>query len=339
MAEIFDLFETDANNVDRWPEGMLGGQINNAGRADEGILARWYGDTDGSRTASGSSNAFAVTSARTIGALFNNLTQAFTANHTITGAATLNLNGLGAKTIKRFNGSDLAAGDIVSGQPVLVAYKQSADVWFMLTAPAALVTNMFADFSENASPGNPAADVARLYATDVGGTTKLAYRNSAGVETVLESPARAYAEYTSNADLTTTTPQDDSIPQSSEGNEVLSVSITLKRSTSRVRARFQGFGAFNGAGLDDLQRWIAALFIDSATDAAAAAISGPQLSNQPVTHTTCVLDFEHAPGGVGPFTYKIRVGSNGTMRLNGLAGSRLLGGAARATLIVEEVFV
>jgi hypothetical protein len=164
---------------------MLGGDINDAGRADEGMLARHYLDHDGSRTASGSSNAFTVTSSRTIAALFDNLTLCFSANHTITGAATLNLNGIGAKSLKRFNGNALASGDIVSGQPVHVLYKLSADVFYMVSAAAALTSNMFVDVTENASPGDPAADDVRLYAKDVNGSSMLAYRDSAGLERVL----------------------------------------------------------------------------------------------------------------------------------------------------------
>src|SRR5678816_293324 len=181
MAEITDFDPTDANNTGRWPENMQFSAVNDAGRADEGILARWFRDWNGSIVASGSANAFAITSNRTIASLANNTVMAFTANHTIDGAATLNLNTLGAKSIKRFNGNALASGDIVSGQPVMVIYKSSPDVWFMMSAAAALTGNMFADFDENASPGDPAADDARLYAYDDGGETVLAFRDSAGV--------------------------------------------------------------------------------------------------------------------------------------------------------------
>ena len=106
MAEINDLSVTDASNTGRWPENMPFGDVNNAGRADEGLLARWYKDTDSSITASGSSNAFTITCNSTIAAYFNNLVMAFTANHSITGATTLNMNGIGAKTVKRFNGDN-----------------------------------------------------------------------------------------------------------------------------------------------------------------------------------------------------------------------------------------
>src|SRR5262247_1645915 len=129
MAEIQDLNVVDASNTGRWPENMAFSLVNDAGRADEGLLARWYKDTNASVTASGSSNAFAITSNRTIAALIDGLVMAFTATHSITGATTVNLNGIGAKSLKRFNGSELASGDIISGQPVVAFYKLSADTW------------------------------------------------------------------------------------------------------------------------------------------------------------------------------------------------------------------
>jgi hypothetical protein len=143
---------------------MLGGQINNAGRAMEGYLARWFRDTNASIASSGSSNAYVVTSSRTITSLTDGLTMAFRANHANTGAATLNLNTLGAKAIKRFNGNALASGDIVSGQPVQVFYSLSLDEWFMVSAPAALTGNMFVDLEEGSTPSVPAAGDRRLFA-------------------------------------------------------------------------------------------------------------------------------------------------------------------------------
>ena len=51
--EITDLKITDASNTDRWPEGMSPSAVNNAGRALEGILARWFEDTNGSIISTG----------------------------------------------------------------------------------------------------------------------------------------------------------------------------------------------------------------------------------------------------------------------------------------------
>jgi hypothetical protein len=53
-------------------------------------------------------------------------------------------------------------------------------------------------------------------------------------------PARACAEYSANADLTMVIPSDDTIPQSTEGTEILTATITLKSTNSRVRAYFSG---------------------------------------------------------------------------------------------------
>jgi microcystin-dependent protein len=78
-----------------------------------------------SLNSTGSSNAFAVTPNRTIASLADGLTIGFTANHSITGAATLNVSGLGARPIVSSNGSALASGDIVSGQKLQVVYRSA----------------------------------------------------------------------------------------------------------------------------------------------------------------------------------------------------------------------
>lgn len=132
MAEISDFDPVDANNVARWPENMQFRAVNNAGRADEGLLARWFRDTNGSLASSGSPNAYAVTTNQAT-ALVDNLELIFTANFANTGAATLNRNGAGASPIKRPNGGDLLANDIVTGQPVHVIRK--APNWVLVNAP------------------------------------------------------------------------------------------------------------------------------------------------------------------------------------------------------------
>jgi hypothetical protein len=328
MPEIFDLFETDANNIAHWPEGMLGGQINNAGRADEGLLARWYRDTDGSRVASNVGNAFSVTSVRSIPALFNNLIMVFTANITITGPATLNLNGTGAKPIKRFNFSDMAVGDIIANQPVMVIYKQVSDVWLMTNAPAALVTNMFGDFSENV-PVNPAANTARVYAKDDSSITLMAYRDSAGTETlILGPPARAYGEsgfISTSAQI----PADGTVPLVSEGTEAMSVSLTLRRASSRVRLRFCGV-----ANIAQNESARVAIFRGSTC---LAARNWSRQEDGGASDRSLVLETEDAPGSVGAHTYSVRVGTNGSTV--DFLGNQSFGGVEKLTFVAEEVFV
>lgn len=50
---------------------------------------------------------------------------------------------------------------------------------------AGLQLGQYLDFAEISPPSTPGADVARLYAKDVGGVTKLAFKDHAGTETVL----------------------------------------------------------------------------------------------------------------------------------------------------------
>lgn len=141
---------------------------------------------------------------------------------------------------------------------------------------------------------------------------------------------RAYAEYTSNSNLGTI-PNDDTIPQVGEGTEVLSVSITPKSTTNRVRVRFMGFGSNTTAPAD----LIAALFVNGGANAVRAACETVSTGD---FRTFIALEYEHVPGAITAQTYSLRAGSNtGTARLNGHSTTRFFGGAAAATLVAEEI--
>lgn len=205
-----------------------------------------------------------------------------------------------------------------------------------ITAPkiadGAIITSKILDATvTNAKLANMAEALIKGRASGAG-TGSPQDLTTAEVFTILSlPPARAYSEYLTNSDLSTAIPLDDSIPQIGEGTQILSVSITPKKSTSRIRIRFQGFGAKN-AGADI----IAALFQDSIANALAATvtiITGADLP-QPL-----FLEFEHAVGSTTTRTYSIRVGaSSGTVRMNGTTAARYFGGVASSTLVVEEIF-
>lgn len=67
-------------------------------------------------------DAYAITLVPALAAYVTGMTVVFKAGTANTGAATLNVNGLGAKTIKKQFNVDLSTGDIVSGQMVTVVY-------------------------------------------------------------------------------------------------------------------------------------------------------------------------------------------------------------------------
>ncbi|MCM0018908.1 MAG: hypothetical protein NBV67_02845 [Tagaea sp.] len=140
---------------------------------------------------------------------------------------------------------------------------------------------------------------------------------------------RAYAEYTTNADLTTAIPKDDTIPQNTEGTQIASVSITPKTTTNRLRVRATVFGA---TGANDI---IGAIFVNSSANASAAST---QYSPGSGTPASFVVEYEFVPGSTSTQTIALRVGAQtGTMRANGSTTNRLYGGVARCTLIVEEI--
>lgn len=142
---------------------------------------------------------------------------------------------------------------------------------------------------------------------------------------------RAYAEYTANANLTTVIPGDDTIPQNTEGTEVLSVSFTPKSATSRVRLRFEGCVAADTANL----AIGAAIFSSASANALRAGIANPgAIGNL----ESMLVEHEYVPGVTTALTFSVRVGplTAGTVRMNGSATARFFGGTMAATLMVEE---
>jgi hypothetical protein len=142
---------------------------------------------------------------------------------------------------------------------------------------------------------------------------------------------RAYAEYTANTSLTTAIPFDDTIPQVTEGTQILSAAITPKATAHRVRVKFCGFGS--GSNSDDIT---AALFLNGASNAIAASAFTIASTNDTIAMT---MEFEHSPASMAAQTYSIRVGSRtgNAVRMNGTTSARKFEGVARSTLVLEEI--
>jgi len=137
--------------------------------------------------------------------------------------------------------------------------------------------------------------------------------------------------YTSNADLTTAIPGDDTIPQNTEGTQIISVSHTPASTTNKLRIRFNGQAAGAGAGY----QIAAAIFKNSTADAiGATAVNGGASGEQQQLTILC----EYTPGSTSAQTIAVRVGAaSGTIRMNGGPSSRYYGGVSAACLVVEEI--
>jgi len=105
-------------------EGQSPPSLNNSSRALMSALRAFYNALGGGITYGGSSNAYTATndSPGAWSAYAEGQIIGLEANHTNTGAATINVDGLGAKTIKKSASTDVDAGDIVSGAFYLLRY-------------------------------------------------------------------------------------------------------------------------------------------------------------------------------------------------------------------------
>jgi len=112
-----------ASSAVNWAEGQLAPTLNNSARALMAEVAAWrlqfggltYGGAANAYTAT--NNAVGTWSAYAAGDFVGLL-----ANHTNSGPATINVDGLGAKSIVTNDGGALLAGDIVSGALVFLVY-------------------------------------------------------------------------------------------------------------------------------------------------------------------------------------------------------------------------
>lgn len=139
------------------------------------------------------------------------------------------------------------------------------------------------------------------------------------------------ASTATNGSTTATFPQDDTIPQNTEGAEVLTVSITPISATSTLVIE----GTVDLVSCDAARTCISALFVDSTADAIAVStlyVDGSVFESANVRHVL-------ASGSTNARTYKLRIGPNaGTLYwMENVASSRLFGGAAKIRLTVTEI--
>lgn len=136
--------QTDANNnsgtMPSWSGSAAPSTIDDAGRAFQGAVFREWNWRNPTLTTTGSANAYVLTYSVAPAAYYNGQTFSFKTNFAVTGSATLNVNSLGAKTIKKDVSGTLTAlssGDIASGAFITVSYNSSDDsfVWMNRTGP------------------------------------------------------------------------------------------------------------------------------------------------------------------------------------------------------------
>ncbi len=132
---------------------------------------------------------------------------------------------------------------------------------------------------------------------------------------------------------TTTMPNDDTIPQNTEGNEYMTATITPASASNVLLITVVLHLASSVA-----QNMSAALFQDSTANALAAAhqFVGASGSAFNVTFTHRMV-----AGTTSATTFKVRAGGNnaGTTTFNGVSGTRVLGGVLASSITITEIKV
>jgi hypothetical protein len=127
-------------------------------------------------------------------------------------------------------------------------------------------------------------------------------------------------------------PDDNTIPQQTEGTELMSVSITPINASSKIRIRGHVM-ATHGTAANPVNY---ALFQDATANAFFATMDAGSNSTWPNGHKfEVVID----AGSTSARTYKLRIGPGtaGTVGINGSTTARLFGGVSIALLEVEEL--
>jgi hypothetical protein len=142
-----------------------------------------------------------------------------------------------------------------------------------------------------------------------------------------------YGIYTTSGVIATLIPVDDTIPQISEGTQILSLSFTPRFVNSKMVLRFVGL-----VSTDAANRISVAVFRDAGVNAVVATGTYIPVANAVVPVSFIAVDL---PVTVATITYTVRAGMSvaGTMRFNGPSSGRRYGGVAATTFEVQEVRV
>ena len=250
-----------------------------------------------SATAGGSADALAASFLPSVTSLVNGmsvLVRAGSANVTTTPNFTPNSGVITAKIIVKGANAALAIGDIAgAGHWIALQYDSTLDRWVLL----------------NPATGVIAASTAGKVAQIVSFQTGAVATGAAGI------------------------PNDDTIPQITEGDQFMSLAITPQSSTSKLEIDITLFAAVPIAN-----PFIAALFQDSTANALASARSTFVLADNGIH-----LTFKHVmtAGTTSSTTFKVRAGQStgaaGVITFNGGAGARSLGGSMASRITIKEI--
>jgi len=126
--------DATADPTINWSEGQAPSSINDSARAMMAATAKYRDDIAGAIVTGGTGVTYTVTSYQVFDSLanMNGKMIAFTPHTTNTQTqAFLNVDGLGAKTIRSATGVDIPAGTLIQGTPYTATYRNSDGVFYL----------------------------------------------------------------------------------------------------------------------------------------------------------------------------------------------------------------
>lgn len=175
---------------------------------------------------------------------------------------------------------------------------------------------------------NPATtDLFLLELASTGAYRKIKYTNIVPVGSLVQSIANTTSAVSTG---TTVIPYDDTIPQSTEGDQVLSQAITPQSATNIIEIAVVVY-----ASISTQQHLIAAIFQDATANALTAVAHHTAATNggAVITMITRVV-----AGTTASTTFKVRVGTEGagTTTINGASAARKFGAIGKSTITLRE---
>ena len=340
MSDIHAYSTTDGSNNSAAPNGFPEGQapstLNDCGRAVQGALARWYQDQNGTLNSTGSSSAYILAGNQTYAALSDIGLIVFKANHASTGATTINIDGLGVKSVLKNHDVELAANDIETGQIVVLSYNATDDVFELVSSVANVVEGFDGFITEKAAADADVAGDGQLWVDDAVPNV-LMFTNDAGTDEQIsglgyQSVVQVVnTTNATNATGTSTIPIDTSIPQISEGTTFFGASITPKSATNvlKVDVVVPSMGCTVGAVLTISMFNTDVFTTDAVAVAAAQTAAG--------TRQEVVLTYYMVAGQTTTTTFNLNFGGNaaGTYHVNGYASAEF-GASSFSTITITE---
>ena len=136
MSNVSQWSTTAASNnsaaPDGAPEGMAPSGVNDTIRENMAANARWYTQIKGSLVTTGSADSYVLSTGSSHAALADIGLIVAEINVTNTGATTLNVDTLGAKSVVKADGTALAAGDLTAAGIYAFAYESNNDRFILI---------------------------------------------------------------------------------------------------------------------------------------------------------------------------------------------------------------